>query len=63
MHILVSGFPLRLLTLHSDLADLRTAKNWIRETVSDLESLVDDVSKSTEHLVPDIVQQNWKILT
>jgi predicted oxidoreductase len=58
----MSNFPLGLLKLHSALADLHTAENWIRDTVSDLESLADDVSKSTEHIVSDIVRQNWRIL-
>jgi uncharacterized Zn finger protein len=44
------------------LANLRTAEVWIQETVSDLESLADDVRKNTEHIAPDIVQQNWVTL-
>lgn len=58
----MSDSLLQLQKLHSALADLHTAEDWIRETVRDLERLADDLSKSTQRTAPDVVQQNWETL-
>jgi hypothetical protein len=41
----------------------RAAKEWIYESVKDLENLVEDSNASTAAIAPKIVSGNWETLT